>query len=86
MTTTRQKPFKAVIFSFGLIMLTACDKQVVDFVSGALFSPSQKVSIDFQKTTITPAGAVLADGTTPNIVVVRLMNSDNSVVSNYQPR
>ncbi len=70
----------------AFIGLSSCDKQVADFVKGALPSPAAIAKLDFQKTEIIVSGLVPADGVTPMVVVLQLKNSDNSSVPNYLPK
>ena len=71
---------------FVFVGLSSCNKQVSDFVSGAVISPSNIAKLDFQKTEIIVSGIVPADGVSPLVVVLHLKNSDNSSVPNYLPK
>lgn len=63
-----------------LISLSACGKLKMSITDLA-----EKTSFDFEKTEIVTNGTALADGIDELIVLVRLKNSDNSIVSDYRP-
>ncbi len=81
--------FRSSSLSYALLVfigLSSCEKQVADFVKGAMPSPASNAKLDFQKTEIIVSGLVPADGVSPLIVVLQLKNSDNSSVPNYLPK
>ncbi len=63
------------------LSLTACGK-ISKELTGNLNSINNS---DFQKSTIISYGPVIADGTSQMLVIIRLVNSDGSVVTPYQP-
>ncbi len=79
---TLQSSVRPIFFLTAFCLsLTACGK-ISKELTGNLNSINNS---DFQRTTIISYGPVKADGTSQMLVIIRLMNSDGSVVTPYQP-
>lgn len=72
--------FRSLCLVVAFVTLSACGKlkmSVTDLAEKSVF--------DFEKTEIVTNGVALADGLDELIVLVRLKNSDNSIVVDFRP-
>jgi hypothetical protein len=72
--------YKGLLLFVLLISITGCGK-----ISGSIKSLAPNGINDFLKSQILVNGPGVADGTTALVVLLRLMNSNNTIVVGFQP-